>query len=57
MRKDFLDDEYREIGNTNQNFTSYADIVPKSGDYWYGVKATNANGDSLGSNVVKMTIK
>ena len=56
MRKDFLDDEYHEIGNTNQNISTYTDSVPTFGDYWYRVKATNESGDSLGSNVVKVTV-
>ena len=43
------------IGNANQNTSTYNDTVPSSGSYWYRVKATNAYGDSLESNVVKVT--
>ena len=56
LRKDFLDDEYREIGNVNQNTTTYTHTVEPNGAYWYRVKATNGYGESLGSNVVKVTI-
>lgn len=56
MRKDTLEGEYTEITTTAADATSYDDTVPSAGDYWYRIKATNDNGDSLGSNIVKVTV-
>ena len=56
MRKDDLTGEYMEIVTTDADITNYADTVPTVGTYWYRVKTTNDNGDSLGSNVVKVTV-
>ena len=56
MRRDSLEGEYNELTTTAADTTSYDDTVSEAGDYWYRVKATNNNGDSLGSNVVKVTV-
>ena len=54
MRRDTLTGEYAQIGTAEADATSYEDTLTQAGTYWYRVKATNANGDSLGSNVVKV---
>jgi len=56
VRKDTLEGIYSQIGTASANATSYSDTVSAAGKYWYRVKATNANGDSVGSNVVKVTV-
>lgn len=56
MRRDSLEGEYNELTTTAADVTSYDDTVPSAGDYWYRIKSTNNNGDSLGSNVVKVTV-
>ena len=56
MRRDSLEGEYSEKTTTGADTTSYDDTVSGAGKYWYRVKATNDNGDSLGSNVIKVTI-
>ena len=56
LRKDTLKGSYSQIGSASANATSYSDTVSAAGKYWYRVKATNAYGDSLGSNVVKVKV-
>lgn len=56
VRKDTLEGTYSQVGTAAANTTSYSDTVSAEGKYWYRVKATNANGDSVGSNVVKVRI-
>ena len=55
LRKDALSSSYVVITTLNTNTTSYTETLP-SGEYWYRVVATNAAGDSLGTNVVKVNI-
>ena len=56
IRKDSINGTWSEIGNANINATVYTDTLFAAGKYWYRVKATSSNGDSAGSNVVKVTI-
>jgi len=56
LRRDTLTGNYTEVGTTTADVETYDDTLTTAGTYWYRVKATNANGDSLGSNVVKVTI-
>jgi len=58
IRKDSLSAAYENIATTGANITSHPGTVPTAGTYtyWYRVQATNSNGDSLGSNVVKVTV-
>jgi hypothetical protein len=57
LRKDSLGGSFNEIGTTGANTTIYRDVLPGAGQYWYRVRATNSNGDSLGSNEVMVTGK
>jgi hypothetical protein len=56
FRKDSLANEYVEIAAVDVDKTGYRDDLKAAGEYWYRVKATNEHGDSLGSNVIKVTI-
>lgn len=56
VRKDTLTGAFSQITTTAANVTSYSDTLSSAGTYWYRVKATNANGDSLGSDEVKVTV-
>lgn len=56
FRKDHLTNEYVEIAAVDVDKTSYNEDLKSAGDYWYRVKATNEHGDSLGSNVIKVTV-
>ena len=56
LRKDSLIGNYSEIATTSADATNYVDSNLPAGTYWYRIKATNANGDSLGSNVAKVVI-
>ena len=56
VRRDSLTGDYIDIVETLSDIITYEDTVSVSGTYWYRVKATNSNGDSLGSNVIKVTV-
>ena len=56
-RKDSLTGSYSLITTTIQNITSYTDTVSSSGTYWYRINSTNSNGDSVGTNLVKVTVE
>ena len=56
IRKDTLTGTYSQIATAAANATSYSDTLSSAGTYWYRVKATNDNGDSLGSKEVKVTV-
>jgi hypothetical protein len=56
LRRDSLTGEFAEISTASENATSYTDILTTDGKYWYRVVAVNDNGDSLGSNVAKVTL-
>lgn len=55
MRKDSLLGAYTDVSAVEANTTSYSETVG-GGTYWYRVRAVNVNGDSAGSNVIKVTI-
>ena len=57
MRRDTLTGQYAEVGTAAADATTYEDTLTTAGTYWYRVRATNANGDSLGSNVVKVAVE
>lgn len=54
VRRDSLTGDFTEIGTSTT--ASYTDTLTSDGKYWYRVMATNENGDSLGSNVAKVTL-
>jgi len=56
FRKDSVKGEWNEVGSVGADTTSYSDTV-SFGTYWYRIFATNDNGDSVGSNVIKITIQ
>lgn len=56
MRKNSLAGNYSEITTTSAGTSSYVDSDLAAGIYWYRIKATNASGDSLGSNVARGVI-
>ncbi|MBI2082323.1 MAG: fibronectin type III domain-containing protein [Deltaproteobacteria bacterium] len=56
LRKDSLEGDFEVVTTTAANATSYTNTVPAAGTYWYRIKATNAYGDSFGSNEVSVTI-
>jgi len=55
-RKDSLTGAWTDLVTESANSTSSIDSVTTAGSYWYRVKSTNGNGDSLGSNVVQATV-
>lgn len=55
LRRDSLEGSWTLITTTSADATTYTDTVTASGTYWYRVQATNANGDSLGTNVETIT--
>jgi len=61
LRRDSLTGTYLEIATVDADVTTYADTVPltqvpTTRKYWYRVRSTNTDGQSLGSNVVKVTV-
>ena len=56
IRKDTLDGNWTTIATTSADTTTYTDSGLSAGKHWYRVKTTNANGESLGSNVVKVDV-
>lgn len=56
MRKDSLAGSFAQVGTTTAGDIDYTDTVSTAGTYWYRVRAVNANGDSLGSNVIQVTL-
>jgi hypothetical protein len=57
LRRDSLEGDFNQIGSTTAGVNSFDDTVPSTGDYWYRVQATNSNGYSIGSNVVKVPVE
>ena len=55
-RRDTLTGPYNLIDTVSSDVTVYQDVVTAKGTYWYRVKATNAHGDSLGSNVAVVDV-
>jgi len=57
LRRDSLTGSYSTVTTTSADATSYSDTVTAAGSYWYRVSATNSNGDSTGSKVVKVDVE
>jgi len=57
LRKDSLTGSFSTVTTTSADATSYSDTVTTEGSYWYRVSATNSNGDSTGSKVVKVDVE
>jgi len=56
LRKGTIRGGFNLVTTTGADAVTYQDTVPEAGRYWYRVKATNANGDSIGSKVVKVIV-
>jgi len=57
LRKNSLTGSYSTITTTSADATSYSDTVTAAGSYWYRVSATNSNGDSIASKMVKVDVE
>ena len=57
LRKDSLEGSFSTVTTTSDNVTSYSDTVTDAKSYWYRVSATNSNGDSVGSKMVKVDVE
>jgi len=57
LRKDSLTGSYSTITTTSADATSYSDTVTDAKSYWYRVSATNSNGDSVASKMVKVDVE
>ena len=57
LRKDSLTGSYSTVTTTSADATSYIDTVTAAGSYWYRVSATNSNGDSVASKMVKVDVE
>ena len=57
LRKDSLTGSYSTVTTTSADATSYSDTVTAAGSYWYRVSATNSNGDSVASKMVKVAVE
>jgi len=56
LRKGSIKGGFNLVTTTGADAVTYQDTVPEAGRYWYRIKATNANGDSIGSKVVKVIV-
>ena len=56
-RRDSCDGSFSTVTTTSADVTSYSDTVTDAKSYWYRVSATNSNGDSTGSKVVKVDVE
>ena len=57
FRKDSLTGSYSGITTTSADATSYSDTVTDAKSYWYRVSATNTNGDSVASKMVRVDVE
>ena len=57
LRKDSLEGSFSTVTTTSANATSYSDTVTDAKSYWYRVSATNSNGDSVASKMVKVVVE
>ena len=57
LRKDSLTGSYSTVTTTSADATSYSDTVTDAKSYWYRVSATNSNGDSVASKMVKVDVE
>ena len=54
LRRDSCDGSFSIVDNVTENETSSTDTVPAAGSYWYRVSATNDNGTSVPSKMVRV---
>jgi hypothetical protein len=57
LRRDSCDGSFSTVTTTSADATFYSDTVTDAKSYWYRVSATNSNGDSTGSKVVKVDVE
>jgi len=57
LRRDSCDGSFSIVDNVTANETSSTDTVPAAGSYWYRVSATNDNGTSVPSKIVRVDVE
>ena len=57
LRRDSCDGSFSMVDNVTANETSSTDTVPAAGSYWYRVSATNDNGTSVPSKMVRVDVE
>ena len=57
LRKDTLTDSFSTVITTAADVTSYSDNVTDAKSYWYRVSATNDNGTSVPSKMVRVDVE
>jgi len=57
LRRDSCDGSFSTVGTADADATSTSDTVTAAGSYWYRVSATNSNGDSVASKMVKVDVE
>ena len=57
LRRDSCDGSFSTVTTTSADATSYSDTVTDAKSYWYRVSATNSNGDSVASKMVKVVVE
>ena len=57
LRKDSLKGSYSTVTTTSAGVISYDDTVTESKTYWYRVSATNDNGTSVPSKMVRVDVE
>ena len=57
LRRDSCDGSFSIVDNVTENVTSSTDTVPAAGSYWYRVSATNDNGTSVPSKMVRVDVE
>ena len=57
LRKDSLKGSFSTVTTTSADATSYSDNVTDAKSYWYRVSATNSNGDSVASKMVRVDVE
>ena len=57
LRRDSCDGSFSTVTTTSADATSYSDTVTDAKSYWYRVSATNSNGDSVASKMVRVDVE
>ena len=57
LRRDSCDGSFNVINTTSADATSASDTVTAAKSYWYRVSATNSNGDSVASKMVRVDVE
>ena len=52
-----LEGSFCTVTISSADATSYSDTVTDAKNYWYRVSATNSNGDSVASKMVKVVVE